>query len=159
MTTSDQSIGQVSGVSHRFVYNSRIVPTPTLTDTFSDNDASLEQTRKRTRLAVSDASVVDKSTTEQDYRQLYCPHKVKHVCLLLPRQEGHLVMVTDISGYRDVAFSGTTCSIVVTWRDDGGGTSSHSVYRTCGHVSLCARDAVNPQLGLLFNTASDLSGS
>jgi len=156
-TTDDRNRSHVSGVSHCFVYNRRIVPAPTLTDTFSDNEAGREQTIKRARLSVSDALTVDDPTAEQDYRQLYCPHRVKRVCSLLPRQEGHLVVLTDVSGYRDVAFAGVTCAVMITWRDDCD-TSSNSVYRTCGHISLSSRDIVNPQLGLLFNMSSDLSG-
>ena len=79
------------------------------------------------------------------------------MCQLLPRQDGHLVVLTDILGYRDVAFAGVTCAVVVTW-SDGDDSRSNSVSRTCGHISLSASDVVNPQFSLLFNTSSVPSG-
>ena len=155
VTTSDLSTDQVSGVSRCFVYNRRITPAPTLT--FGDDDTSPEQTRKRARLSADDASTVNEPSAEEDYRQLYCRHRVKLVCQLLPRQDGHLVALTHISRYRDVAFAGVTCAVVVTW-SDGGDSRSNSVSRTCGHISLSARDVVSPQFNLLFNTSSVPSG-
>jgi len=150
MTTSDcSSSSQVSGTSQCFIYSRRVIPSATLID----NDAGVEQTRKWTGLSVSDAS-----NAERDYRQLYCPHRVKYVSMLLPRQEGHLVSLTDISECRDVAFTGITCFVVVAWRYDGDACSSSSVYRTCGQISLSAKDVVNPQFGLPFNASVNLSG-
>ena len=151
MTTSDcnSSSSQVSGTSQCFIYSRRVIPSATLTD----NDAGMEQTRKWAGLSVNDAL-----NAERDYRQLYCPHRVKHVSMLLPRQEGHLVSLTDISECRDVAFTGITCFVVVAWRYDSDACSSSSVYRTCGQISLSAKDVVNPQFDLPFNASVNLSG-
>ena len=81
---------------------------------------------------------------------------MKPVDFLLPRHEGHLVTVTNIGRSRDVAFTGVTCSVIVTWTDDD--KDSETVYRTCGQVTLCPQDIVIHQFGLLFNTSSVLSG-
>ena len=152
-TSNDYCNNAVSGVSRCFSYVKRFVPS-TLADVVGD-DATLKRVRKRAKLAAVELSAADR-LAKDNYWSLFCPHKVKPVNSLLPRQTAHLVAVTDISRYCDVAFTGLACSVVVTWTDDGG--ESNTVYRTCGRITLSARDIVNPQLGLLFNTSSILSG-
>jgi len=140
----------VSGVTQCFTYVKRLLPS-TLTDIVGD-DVTLEQTRKRARLFTSD----NLSAEEERCRKLFCPHKLKPVNFLLPRREGHLVAVTNISGSHDVALTGVKCSVVITWTDDD--VDAAAVYQTCGHVTLCAKDVVSPQFGLLFDTSSVFSG-
>jgi len=141
----------VSGISRCFVYLKRLLPS-TLTDVIGDGC-----TTKRTRLSVVEPPDAGNLLSEQDYCGLFCPHSVKAVNSLLPRQEAHLVVVSDISRYRDVAFTGVTCSVIAVWRQDGDADSG-TVYRTCGQVTLSAGDIVSPQRGLMFNSASVLSG-
>jgi len=141
----------VSGVSRCFIYVKRLLPS-TLTDIVGD-----EQTRKRTRLSVVEPPGAGNLLSEQDYCGLFCPHNVKAVNSLLPRQAAHLVSVTDVSGYRDVALTGVTCSVIAAWTDDTD-AGPDAVYRTCGQVTLSARDVVSPQLGLLFSSFSVFSG-
>jgi len=150
-TANDYHNDGVAGVSRCFVYVRRLLPS-TLTDVISD-----ECTTKRTRLSVEEPPDAGNLLSEQDYCGLFCPHSVKAVNSLLPRQEAHLVAVTDVSRYRDVAFTGMTCSVIATWRHDSA-ADSVTVYQTCGQVTLSARDVVSLQRGLMFNSSSVLSG-
>jgi len=135
----------MTSVSQCFTYLKRCLPV-TSSDTV---ETTVEQAGKRVKLS-------DDSSTEVNYHQLFSHHRVKPVSLLMPRQDGHLVAMTDISRCRDIAFAGITCSVVATWRD-GNDSSSKTVYRSCGQITLSAKDIINPQLGLMFNSSSVLS--
>ena len=150
MAATDTNYSGVSGVTRCFVYVKRIP-----TDTVDDN-VTVDQPRKRARLSAVNSSTTDNLSPEHDFRALFCPHKVKSVNFLLPRQEAHLVTVTDIGRCHDVVFTGVTCSVIIRWRDDVA--DSVPVYRSCGHITLCARDFVNQQVCWLLNTSSVLSG-
>ena len=128
----------------------------TLTDIFRDDVIDGQTRQKRTRLSSDGPSGDDNALAKQDYWRLFCPHKLKSVNSLLPRQDAHLVAVTDVSRYYGIAFTGVCCSVVVTWKDDVD--DSNTVYRTCGQITLSAKDLVNPHFGLLYNTSSVLSG-
>ena len=147
---------RVSGVSRCFVYLKRLLPS-TLADIVCV-DMTVERMRKRPRLSVVNPSGADILLSDQDYRGLFCPHKVKSVSSLMPRQDAHLVAVADLSRLTDVALTGFTSSLIATWRDGDDDGDSETVYRTCGRVSLSAADVVDPQLSLLFNSSSILSG-
>lgn len=138
----------LSGISQCFMHSEHLLPSPR-TDIDSD-----EPKIKQARLSDVDLSGAGNLLSQQDYHGMFCPHKMKSVNLLTSRQEAYLVTVVDILRCRDVAFSGATCSVVVTWRRQNNQDSgTDAVCQTFGHITLSATDFINPQLGLLFNTS------
>jgi len=146
----------VSGVSRCFVYLRRIL---TSADTANEDKITpVEHRRKRARF--SEPPTVDSLSAERDYQKLFCPHEVKAVDFLRSREEGHLVAVTDIGRWRSVAVTddGIRCSAIVTWTCADDPRDAATVYRTAGSITLRAKDIVNPQFSLIFDTSSVLSG-
>ena len=135
--TATASGTRQTAVSQCFVQSSRALPSTLAVDDHTVDEAA----PKRPRVAADPA----------DFRQLFSPHRVKSVARLLPWQRGCLATVADV-GRRVVFGGGVTCSVVVTWSQDG-----RALYRSCGHVSLSAKDVVDRRLGLLPETTSGLS--